>query len=116
MTIHELSHSYVTRSLAILRAVESHQEWIEGRLGVPLSEAVILQTEYGFHNAAIRRLIGYIDTHAPVSSFRARSRRAVQVSRKQMPRNRLATAAIEDREPLRPEPQVRALRLPIIAS
>lgn len=70
--IHELSNSYTTKSAAILRAVESHREWMEARLGVPLSEAVILQTEYGFHNAAVHRLLGYMDPYAPVPIFRTR--------------------------------------------
>jgi hypothetical protein len=70
--IHQLNHSYATKSAAILRAVEFYREWIEGRLGVPLSDAVVRQTEYGFHNVAIRRLIGYVDPYASVPTFRSR--------------------------------------------
>jgi hypothetical protein len=70
--IHELINSYSTKSVEIFRVIESHREWIEARLGLRLSEAVIFQSQYGFHNAAVRRLFGYVDPYASVPIFRSR--------------------------------------------
>jgi hypothetical protein len=62
----ELNHTYSTRTDAIRRAVDSHKDWIEDRLGVGLTDAVILSTALSFCDAAIPKLIGYSDRSAPV--------------------------------------------------
>jgi hypothetical protein len=67
----ELLHSYSTRPVQIRRVIDAHKGWIESRLGVSLSEAVILETDVSFYNAALPRL-GYRDRHAEVPTAIAR--------------------------------------------
>jgi SpoVK/Ycf46/Vps4 family AAA+-type ATPase len=69
--IHELNHTYSTRTIQIRRAIDLHREWIEERLGVSLSEAVIIETDISFYNAALP-LLGYHDPQAEVSTPVAR--------------------------------------------
>lgn len=64
----ELNHAYSTKATAIRRAVDSHKDWIESRLSVSLSDAVVLSTDISFCDAAIPRLIGYSDRFAPVTT------------------------------------------------
>lgn len=70
--MHELNHTYATPSVQIRRAIESHKDWIEERLGVSLSDAAIIETDLSFCDAALPRLIGYSDRHAPVWTVIAR--------------------------------------------
>ena len=70
--MHELNHTYATPSVQIRRAIESHKDWIEERLGVGLSDAAIIETDLSFCDAALPRLIGYSDRHAPVWTVIAR--------------------------------------------
>ena len=67
----ELNLTYATRSIQVHRIIDVHREWIESRLGVSLSEAIILETEIPFYNAALPRL-GYFDAWAEVSTPLAR--------------------------------------------
>lgn len=71
MRIHELNHTYSTPTTQIQRAIGMHREWIEERLGVSLSETVILETDISFYNAALPRL-GYHDPLAKVPTPVAR--------------------------------------------
>ena len=64
----ELNHTHSTRTTAIRRAVDSHKDWIEDRLGVSLSDAVILSTDLSFCDAALPKLIGYSDRCAPITT------------------------------------------------
>jgi hypothetical protein len=67
----ELNLTYATRSIQVRRIIDVHREWIESRLGVSLSEAIILETEIPFYNAALPWL-GYFDHWAEVSTPLAR--------------------------------------------
>jgi hypothetical protein len=69
--MHELHHTYATRSAQIRRVIDAHREWIEACLGVKLAEAVILDTEVPFDEAALP-LLGYFDANAEVSTQVAR--------------------------------------------
>jgi hypothetical protein len=70
--MHELNHTYSTSPVEIRRAIDCHREWIEASLGVPLSEAVVIETDLSLYNAALPRLIGYADRYAPVTPAIAR--------------------------------------------
>ncbi len=74
----ELNHTYSTRTDAIRRAVDSHKGWIEDRLGLGLSDAVILSTDLPFCDAAIPKLIGYSDRCAPIAMAIRRLREQIQ--------------------------------------
>jgi len=76
--VHHLHHFYGTRATQIRTAIEPHRAWIETKLGVPLPDTVILHSDIGFHNAAIQRLLGYIDPKAPIPTARARVADLVQ--------------------------------------
>src|SRR5579863_2532502 len=76
--VHHLHHFYGTRATQIRTAIEPHRAWIETKLGVPLPDTVILHSDIGFHNAAIQRLLGYIDPKAPITTARARVADLVQ--------------------------------------
>jgi SpoVK/Ycf46/Vps4 family AAA+-type ATPase len=64
----ELNHTYSTRTDAIRRAVDSHKDWIQDRLGIGLSDAVILSTDLSFCDAALPNLIGYSDRSTPITT------------------------------------------------
>jgi len=76
--MHELNHNYSTRTDAIRRAVDSHKDWIEDRLGLGLSDAVILSTDLPFCDAALPRLIGFSDRCAPISTATRRLTERIQ--------------------------------------
>ncbi|MBV8069857.1 MAG: ATP-binding protein [Acidobacteriaceae bacterium] len=79
VSLPQLSHSYATRATQIRAAIEPHRRWIESKLGVSLPDAVILYSDIGFHNAAIKRLLGYIDSEAPIPIARARLAEMLQL-------------------------------------
>ncbi len=67
-----LTDSYTIASVHVRRAIDEHGEWIESRLGVTLSETVILHTAIEFRNAAVSRFLRYAGPHAPVPVALAR--------------------------------------------
>jgi len=67
-----LQHTYSTRPNHVLRAIEAKKEWIEKSLGISLSEAACLETDLSFCEAAIPKLLAYVDPKAPVSTPIAR--------------------------------------------
>jgi len=66
--MHEPNHTHSTSTDAIRRTVDSHKDWIEDRLGVNLSDAVILSTDLSFCDAALPNLIGYSDRSTPITT------------------------------------------------
>jgi ATPase family associated with various cellular activities (AAA) len=70
--MHELNHTYLTRSTLINSAIGAYREWIEERLGISMADAVVFETALSFYNAALSRLLGYSDRYAPVSTPMAR--------------------------------------------
>lgn len=70
--IQQLNHSYAARSTQIRHAIDEHRNWIEAQLAVQMSDAVILHVAFGIHNAAIKQLLGYEDSKAPLSASLAR--------------------------------------------
>ena len=63
----ELNHTFTACSIQVRQAIEPHRDWIEDRIGVRLSEAVVFETNLPFHKAAIPRLIGCVDYCAPLT-------------------------------------------------
>jgi hypothetical protein len=70
--LHELNHNYLTRSLFVKRALEPHQEWLEGRLQLKLADAIIFETDLALYNAALPRLLEYSDPYAETTTVMAR--------------------------------------------
>jgi len=63
--MHQLNHTYTTRTTQIRRAINRNQAWIEKSLGTSLSETVVLETDIAFCDAALPKLVGYVDPYAP---------------------------------------------------
>jgi hypothetical protein len=57
----EIPGSFPTKALAVRRALEIHQGWLEQQLGVPLSDAVILEVEQDLTQIATERVLGVGD-------------------------------------------------------
>jgi hypothetical protein len=60
----EQKHSYSTVWDYVRRVIEFYRVWIESRLGVPLSEAVVIRTEISYQDVIIERLTGFKDHRA----------------------------------------------------
>ncbi len=70
--LNELNHNYLTRSLFVKRAMETHREWIEDHLQLKLADAIIFEKDLSLYNAALPRLLGYSDRYAEASVPMAR--------------------------------------------
>ena len=53
-----LTNEFAARPALIRHAIDQHTEWIEKCLGIPLSQAVIVECEVSFVDAAIPQLLG----------------------------------------------------------
>jgi hypothetical protein len=56
-----LTHEFAAPPALIRRAIDQHQGWIEGSLGVLLTEAIILKCDISLVDAAIPQLLGNIN-------------------------------------------------------
>jgi ATPase family associated with various cellular activities (AAA) len=70
--MHNLHHTYATTSAQIRVAIDSHQEWIEHHLEVPLNQALILDSEGEVYKDAIARVLGYADPEARIETCTSR--------------------------------------------
>jgi hypothetical protein len=57
------------RPAQVRRAIESHREWMESRLGIPLSEAVIIAHHESLTEAAICKILDYKDDRVPTTKL-----------------------------------------------
>ena len=53
-----LTNEFAARPALIRHAIDQHAEWIEKSLGVPFSQAVIMESDRAFVDAAIPQLLG----------------------------------------------------------
>lgn len=53
-----LTNEFAARPALIRHAIDQHTDWIEKGLGVPLSQAVIVECDLSFVDAAIPQLLG----------------------------------------------------------
>lgn len=95
---YNLNHSYTTASVYVRRAIDRYRDWIECRLGIGLSEAIILHTSIEFRNAAASRLLGYADANAPVPTPLARL--AEQIDSAEAPESIVPIVALEKHRPV----------------
>lgn len=69
-----LVNDFATRSSIVRRAVEARQNWIEEKLGVPLSEAVILETSFNLAQIGVEKILGLsrpsVDEHRATRRLR----------------------------------------------
>jgi hypothetical protein len=54
------THEFAARPALIRRVIEQHAEWIEKTLGLPMSQAVIVQCDISLIDAAIPKLTGTV--------------------------------------------------------
>jgi hypothetical protein len=63
----DLIHTMATGPCLVRRNIELHRSWIERKLGIPLSDLVVFQTDISLAEAAIPHCIGYTDPGAATS-------------------------------------------------
>jgi hypothetical protein len=57
-------HDYVTRPALLRRAIDAQQGWIEEKLGVPVSEAVIFETTLNLSQIGLEKILGCAQAHS----------------------------------------------------
>jgi hypothetical protein len=56
-------HDYVTRPALLRRAIDAQQGWIEEKLGVRVSEAVIFETSLNLSQIGLEKILGCAQAH-----------------------------------------------------